>query len=80
MQNVLAGADRSKASIFFDIWAHKGSWSARAASLLGHQNISGHVYAFEPTLSAFTCLSERFKDGELVSLNKMAMSDRSGEA
>ena len=80
IQNVLAGADRSKTSILMDIGVYRGNWSESAASLLRHQNISGHVHAFEPTSGTFSYLSEKFKGSELVSLNKVAMSDRSGEA
>ena len=80
LQNVLAGADRSKASILLDIGAHKGIWSEKATYLLKHWNISGRVHAFEPTPSTFAYLSQKFKGSELISLNKMAMSDRSGEA
>ena len=80
LQNVLADAERSKASILLDIGAHRGNWSEKAIYLLKQQNISGHVYAFEPTSSTFSYLSEKFKGSELVSLNKVAMSGRSGEA
>jgi FkbM family methyltransferase len=37
------------------------------------------VYAFEPTSTTFAYLSERFKGSELVSMNRMALSDQSGE-
>jgi FkbM family methyltransferase len=37
------------------------------------------VHAFEPTSSSFAYLSERFKDSELVSTNRIALSDQSGE-
>ena len=80
IQNVLAGADRRKAAILLDIGANKGSWSERAASVLGHLSLSGHVHAFEPTSSTFSYLSEKYKGSELVSLHKLAMSDRSGQA
>lgn len=75
----LIAADSTKVPIFFDIGANKGNWSERAASLLKHNNISGHVYAFEPTSSTFAYLSDRFKGSELVSANRIALSDQSGE-
>lgn len=79
MQNVLAGADETTTSILLDIGAHKGNWSEKATYLLKKHNISGHVHAFEPTSSTFSYLSEKFKGSELVSLKKVAISDRSGE-
>lgn len=80
IQNLLAGADTSKASILLDIGAYKGNWSDRAASLLRRQNISGHVHAFEPTSATFSYLSRKFKGSEQVTLHQVAISDRSGEA
>jgi FkbM family methyltransferase len=77
---VLAGADRSKVSILLDIGAHKGSWSERAAFLLMHHNISGHTHAFEPTSATFSFLAEKLGGIKRISLHKVAMSDRSGEA
>ncbi len=62
-----------------DIGAYKGNWSERAASLLSRENIIGRVHAFEPTSSTFAYLSERFKGSELVSTNRIALSDQSGE-
>lgn len=80
LRNVLVAADRSKASILLDIGAFKGNWSERAASLLRRQNIPGHVHAFEPASSTFSYLSEKFKGSELVSMNRIALSDQSGES
>lgn len=79
LQSVLADADRNKSTILLDIGAHKGIWSENATSLLRRQNIPGHVYAFEPASSTFLYLSEKFKGSELVSMNRIALSDQSGE-
>lgn len=79
LQNVLAGADRSRPTILLDIGAYKGNWSESATSLLRRQNIPGHVHAFEPTSTTFAYLSGRFKGSALVSMNRMALSDQSGE-
>lgn len=79
LQSVLADADRSKSLILLDIGAYKGIWSENATSLLRQQNIPGHVYAFEPASSTFAYLSEKFKGSDLVSTNRIALSDRSGE-
>ncbi len=78
LEQVIA-ADSIKAPVFLDIGAHRGSWSERAASLLRRQNILGSVHAFEPTSTTFTYLSEKFKDSDLVSMHKIALSDQSGE-
>ena len=79
LQSILADADRSKPIILLDIGAHKGVWSEAATSLLRRQNMPGHVYAFEPASSTFAYLSEKFKGSELVSMNRIALSDLSGE-
>ncbi len=79
LQSVLAVADRDKSAILLDIGAHKGIWSESATALLRRQNRSGHVYAFEPASSTFAYLSEKFKGSGLVSTNRIALSDRSGE-
>lgn len=71
--------DSTNAPVFLDIGAHVGNWSERTASLLRRENIPGRVHAFEPTSSSFTYLSERFKSSELVSTNRVALSDQSGE-
>jgi len=80
IKSVLAGADPKKASIILDIGAHRGNWSEKTSQILKHLNIAGRLHAFEPTSTTFNYLSEKFKDKEQVSLHKLAMSDRSGEA
>lgn len=80
LQNILANADGSKPSILLDIGANKGIWSEKAASLLGHLLIPGHVHAFEPTSSTFSFLSDKCRGSELISVHRLAMSDRSGES
>ena len=79
LQSVLAVADKSKLTILLDIGAHKGVWAEGATSLLRRQNLPGRVYAFEPASSTFAYLSEKFKGSDLVSLNRVALSDQSGE-
>lgn len=71
--------DSTSAPVFLDIGAHVGNWSEHVASLLRRENLSGRIHAFEPTSSTFAYLSERFKDSELVSTNRIALSDQSGE-
>ena len=77
LRNVLADADPSKPIILLDVGAHMGIWSESAISLLVQQK--GHVYAFEPASSTFAYLSEKFKRSDRVSLNRVALSDQSGE-
>ncbi len=79
LRNVLVAAGRSRMSVLMDIGTHKGNWSESAASLLTRQNTPGHVHAFEPASSTFSYLSEKFKGSELVSMNRIALSDQSGE-
>jgi len=69
----------TNAPVFLDIGAHVGNWSERAASLLRRANIAGHVYAFEPTSATFSYLSEKFKGDAIVGINRIALSDQSGE-
>lgn len=78
LQNVLIGADFPEVPVFIDIGAYKGDWSERAASLLRRKSITGRVHAFEPTSSTFTYLSERFRNSDLVSTNRIALSNHSG--
>ena len=67
-----------RSPVFLDIGAHVGNWSERASALLMRSGIVGRVHAFEPTLSTYTCLSERFKGSNLVSTNRIALSDNPG--
>lgn len=79
LQNVLVDADRNKPTVLLDIGAYMGNWSESVASMLRRQNIPGQVHAFEPASSTFIYLSERFKGSRLVSTNRIALSDKSGE-
>ena len=79
LRNALADVDRSKSTILLDVGAHMGLWSESATSLLMRQKALGHVYAFEPASSTFAYLSEKFKGSEMVSMNRIALSDQSGE-
>ena len=73
-----SGSDKTQ--ILLDIGAYKGDWSNRAALLLSREKVLGHVHAFEPCSSTFAYLSERFKGSDLVSTNKIALSNQSGES
>jgi len=66
--------------IFIDIGSHLGNWSsyAEAQIIKGHSNSLGYVYAFEPAIFLHAALSERFKSSEIVSVEKLALSDKSG--
>ena len=79
LQNVLSDADRSKPAILLDIGTFRGNWAESALTMLKGQNITGHVHAFEPASYAYACLVERFKGNNLVSTNRIALSDKSGE-
>ncbi|MDP1955365.1 MAG: FkbM family methyltransferase [Polaromonas sp.] len=80
LRSVVAKADKSAKSILLDIGAHKGYWSENAASLLRYHKAQGHVHAFEPTSSTYSYLAEKFLGSQVVTANKIAMSDRSGES
>lgn len=79
LQNALADVDRSEDAILIDIGAHMGIWSENAMLLLERYHIAGHVYAFEPASATFAHLSEKIKRSDLISLNNVALSDRSGQ-
>jgi FkbM family methyltransferase len=79
MRKVLFAADRGGTSVLLDIGAHKGNWSDAATSLLKVRNIPGCVYAFEPSSSTFSYLTEKYKGCNLISMNRIALSDCSGE-
>ena len=79
LKNVLAHQEAGQPSVLVDIGTYKGWWTESAVSLLRHHKLSGHIHAFEPTAATFSYLSEKFKGNELVSINKIALSDRSGE-
>ena len=72
-------ASSAKAPVLLDIGAHMGYWSDHAAALLRREKISGRVHAFEPASSTFAYLSGKFKASEFVSMNKIALSDQTGE-
>lgn len=66
--------------VFIDIGSHLGEWSSCAQILLtiSHAKSFGHIYAFEPSTALYESLSERFKSSEIVSVEKLALSDKSG--
>ena len=67
-------------TILMDIGANIGDWTARATAELARQGMPGHVHAFEPTASTFTCLTNRFGSNNQVTCNHIALSDRVGVA
>jgi len=77
LEQVIAG-NSTKLPVLLDIGAHLGNWTECAVSLLRRENTDGCIYAFEPTSSTFTHLSEKFEDDEQVHLNRIALSDESG--
>jgi FkbM family methyltransferase len=66
--------------VFIDIGSHLGDWSNYAETLITENGSesSGYIYAFEPATDSYGFLSERFKSSEVVSLEKFALSDKSG--
>ena len=66
--------------IFIDIGSHLGDWSSCAQTLIMKSNAKsfGHVYAFEPSTDSYASLSQRFKSSKIVSVEKVALSDKSG--
>lgn len=79
LRNVLLGADADKPAVLLDIGAHKGNWSDNATSMLRLRNIPGRVHAFEPSSATFSYLSEKYKECDSISMNRIALSDRPGE-
>lgn len=66
--------------IFIDIGSHLGGWSSFAQALImkRHAKSLGHVYAFEPSPDSYECLSQKFKSSEIVSVEKLALSNETG--
>ena len=66
--------------IFIDIGSHLGDWSSCAQILImkSQAKTFGHVYAFEPAADSYASLFDRFKSSEIVSVEKLALSDKSG--
>jgi FkbM family methyltransferase len=67
--------------VFIDIGSYIGEWSSYAETLItmNRSKSSGNVYAFEPSTDSYSFLSERFKLSEVVSVEKLALSDKSGK-
>lgn len=77
MKAVLSSLERSSHSApisVFDVGANIGDWSAEL--LLANPNVS--IHAFEPSSSAFSCLSKRFADDPRVILHNFALGDFNG--
>lgn len=79
LRNVLFAADVGRTAVLLDIGAHKGIWSDNATSLLRLRNIPGRVHAFEPSSATFSYLSEKYKECDSISTNRIALSDWPGE-
>lgn len=73
-------ADATGPAVLVDIGANVGDWSARATARLDAGRIPGNVYALEPAASTYAFLCERFKGSNRVVSDRIALSDRSGEA
>lgn len=67
-------------AILIDIGANRGDWTAHARGVLDSLGKQGLVYAFEPTQSTYTFLTDRFKADDSVKSNKVALSEHTGEA
>ncbi|MDB5195565.1 MAG: FkbM family methyltransferase [Parcubacteria group bacterium] len=62
-------------SVFYDIGANYGYYTALAAELV----TTGEIHAFEPSERVFPYLSRGSSGGDHLFLNKVALSDSSGE-
>jgi FkbM family methyltransferase len=76
----LVGGAITNTAVLMDIGANKGEWTAQARRVLDRLGKHGVLYAFEPTNSTYTFLSNRFKADDCVKLNKIALSEHTGEA
>ena len=76
----LLGESVSSTAILMDIGANIGDWTVQARGILDRLGKHGLVYAFEPAQSTYTFLSNRFKADDGVKLNKIALSEHTGEA
>jgi FkbM family methyltransferase len=79
LKKIICSSSFSK-PIYIDIGSHLGSWSSYAQTLIRMSGTKplGHIYAFEPATDSYAALSEKFKSSEIISLNKLALSDQSG--
>ncbi|WP_126455650.1 FkbM family methyltransferase [Sulfuriflexus mobilis] len=76
----LLGDLAGNTEILMDIGANQGNWTAQARGILDRFGKRGLIYAFEPTQSTYAFLSDRFKADACVKLNKIALSEHTGEA
>jgi len=76
----LLGESAGNTAILIDIGANRGDWTAHARGILDSLGKHGLAYAFEPTQSTYTFLTNRFKVDDSVKLNKIALSEHTGEA
>ncbi len=79
IENILRESPDS-ATILMDIGANRGDWTAQATGMLKDLHKHGLIYAFEPTQSTYIFLVNRFHADTSVKLNKVALSEHSGEA
>ena len=69
----------SNQSIFFDIGANKGNWTAKALSFSkDFKNI--YIYAFEPSKVTRAILEDRFRGNTSISVQSYALSSSNGKA
>lgn len=64
--------------LFFDVGCNIGDWTKEALDV--NQSLDLHIHCFEPTPSTFKQLQENTKKHETVTLNNIALSDKTGEA
>ncbi|SHM51644.1 methyltransferase, FkbM family [Mucilaginibacter sp. OK098] len=62
---------------YFDVGANKGNWSSYILENSGNNLTS--IYLYEPGNSAFSIISDRFKDLSNVQITKIALSDHIGK-
>ena len=71
LRRVLSGC-----SVAFDVGAHVGDWAAMALSI----NPRLEVHCFEPSAGTYERLAARFAQSKNVTLNRLGLSARAGEA
>jgi len=76
----LLGELADNTPILMDIGANRGDWTAQARGIFDSLGKAGLVYTFEPTQSTYTFLTDRFKEDDSVKLNKVALSEHTGQA
>ena len=80
LEKLLSDHPKTNIPTLIDIGANRGDWTAKAIESISNLGKNGLVYAFEPTQSTYIFLSNRFIANDCVKLNKIALSETSGEA